>query len=78
MKPDIHRTLDTSGLVCPDPVMMLHKAIRDVMVDQRIEVIATDPSTLRDIPKFCLFLGHELIEKSEQDDVYRFIIQKTK
>lgn len=78
MKPDIHRTLDTSGLVCPEPVMMLHKAIKDVMVDQRIEVIATDPSTLRDIPKFCLFLGHELIEQSEQDDVYRFIIQKTK
>ena len=78
MKPDIHRTLDTSGLVCPEPVMMLHKAIKDVMVEQRIEVIATDPSTLRDIPKFCLFLGHELIEQSEQDDVYRFVIQKTK
>ena len=78
MKPEIHRTLDTSGLVCPEPVMMLHKAIKDVMVEQRIEVIATDPSTLRDIPKFCLFLGHELIEQSEQDDVYRFVIQKTK
>jgi tRNA 2-thiouridine synthesizing protein A len=78
MKPEIHRTLDTSGLVCPEPVMMLHKAIKDVMVEQRIEVIATDPSTLRDIPKFCLFLGHELIEQSEQEDVYRFIIQKTK
>ena len=53
--------VDTSGLVCPEPVMMLHSAVRQLALGQIIKVIATDPSTARDIPKFCGFLGHELI-----------------
>jgi len=50
-------TLDTSGLLCPEPVMMLHNKIRDIDVGEILEVIATDPSTQRDIPKFCTFLN---------------------
>jgi tRNA 2-thiouridine synthesizing protein A len=53
--------VDTSGLVCPEPVMMLHSAVRQIALGQVVKVIATDPSTARDIPKFCGFLGHELI-----------------
>lgn len=78
MKHEIHKRLDTSGLMCPEPVMMLHKVIKEVEIGQIVEVIATDPSTLRDIPKFCLFLGHELIEQSETDDTYQFLVKKTK
>ena len=56
--------------------MMLHKIMREAMVGNVVEVIATDPSTLRDIPKFCLFLGHELIEQQETDEHYVFYIRK--
>ena len=59
--------LDTSGLLCPEPVMMLHKAVRNMAVGDIVEVIATDPSTERDIPKFCHFLGHKLREKREDE-----------
>ncbi len=41
--------------------MMLHNKIRDIAAGETVQVIATDPSTERDIPKFCSFLGHELI-----------------
>ena len=68
--------LDATGLFCPEPVMMLHNKVRDVESGQIIEVIATDPSTTRDIPKFCLFLGHELIAKSESDERYLYYIRK--
>ena len=68
--------LDTSGLRCPEPVMMLHKSIRTMASGAVIEVIATDPSTTRDIPKFCHFLGHELLSESESDGQYRFTIKK--
>ncbi len=53
--------LDTCGLNCPEPVMMLHQAMRRAAAGQEIHVLATDPSTRRDIPKFCLHLGHELL-----------------
>lgn len=69
--------LDTSGLLCPEPVMLLHKKVREVDSGGRIEVIATDPSTTRDIPKFCHFLGHELVEQREEDNKYYYLIEKS-
>lgn len=68
--------LDTKGLYCPEPVMMLHTKIDELAVGDVLEVIATDPSTKRDIPKFCGFLGHELIEQSESDLNYHYWIKK--
>ena len=46
--------LDTQGLNCPEPVMMLHQAVRKSSSGTIIKVLATDPSTTRDIPKFCM------------------------
>ena len=70
------RELDACGLFCPEPVMLLHNEIRDMQVDELLRVIATDPSTTRDIPKFCLYLGHELIEESQQDGKYYYLVRK--
>ena len=42
-------TLDATGLNCPEPVMMLHQHIRDLVPGGLLKVIATDPSTRRDI-----------------------------
>jgi tRNA 2-thiouridine synthesizing protein A len=68
--------LDTSGLLCPEPVMLLHKTIRDMATGDMVEVIATDPSTERDIPKFCHFLGHTLKEHQENENNYYYLIEK--
>lgn len=70
--------LDTSGLLCPEPVMLLHKAVRAMTVGDVVEVTATDPSTERDIPKFCHFLGHKLLSSNQQNGVYTYIIEKDK
>ncbi|MBV1885396.1 MAG: sulfurtransferase TusA [Gammaproteobacteria bacterium] len=68
--------LDTRGLLCPEPVMMLHKKIREVPAGASILVLATDPSTTRDIPKFCNFLGHELVKHSHSADEYSYVVCK--
>lgn len=68
--------LDACGLFCPEPVMMLHNKIRDIQSGQVLEVRATDPSTTRDIPKFCLFLGHELLKQQEVDGIFFYWIKK--
>ena len=68
--------LDASGLYCPEPVMLLHNKIRDISAGKLLRLIATDPSTVRDIPKFCLYLGHELISKAEDGGIYRYLIRK--
>jgi tRNA 2-thiouridine synthesizing protein A len=69
-------TLDAVGLYCPEPVMMLHRKVRELASGEILEVLATDPSTQRDIPKFCAFLGHELLEQSNDSDVFHFFIRK--
>lgn len=70
------KILDTSGLICPEPVMLLHNAVRDVEEGDLIEVIATDPSTQRDIPKFCEFLGHQLLAVEDRDQKFFYYVKK--
>ncbi|SHN25986.1 tRNA 2-thiouridine synthesizing protein A [Pseudomonas asturiensis] len=72
----VDAVLDASGLFCPEPVMMLHQKVRDLPAGGLLKVIATDPSTTRDIPKFCVFLGHELIEQQAGDGTFLYWIRK--
>jgi tRNA 2-thiouridine synthesizing protein A len=74
----IKKQLDATGLACPEPVMLLHKIMREVTLGDCVEVLATDPSTQRDIPKFCQFLNHELLWRGEVDGQYVFHLRKGK
>jgi tRNA 2-thiouridine synthesizing protein A len=64
--------LDATGLYCPEPVMMLHSKVREIEIGEVLLVLATDPSTQRDIPKFCTFLGHELVEQINENEKQKF------
>lgn len=68
--------LDARGLFCPEPVMLLHNAVRDLGEGECLEVLASDPSTQRDIPRFCSFLGHALLEQQEAEGEFRYLIRK--
>lgn len=68
--------LDASGLYCPEPVMLLHNKIRDMEAGQLLRLKATDPSTTRDVPKFCLYLEHELIESNQEGESFHYLIRK--
>lgn len=74
--PVVDDTLDASGLMCPEPVMLLHNKVRDLSGGCLLKVIATDPSTKRDIPKFCHFLGHELVAQEQNETSYFYWIRK--
>lgn len=73
--PPSQAQLDTTGLYCPEPIMMMHNKVRDMQSGDVLEVVATDPATTRDVPKFCGFLGHELIHQSEAEGRYRYLIR---
>lgn len=68
--------LDATGLFCPEPVMMLHNKIRDMACGEVLQLVATDPSTQRDVPKFCGFLGHELLSAEECGGSYLYLLRK--
>ena len=76
MKHTPDHILDVTGLFCPEPVMLLHNMIRDIGEGDLLQVLATDPATQRDIPKFCTFLGHELVEQDEFEGNFRYLLRK--
>lgn len=67
--------LDTTGLYCPEPIMLMHNKVRDMRAGQVLKVVASDPATTRDVPKFCSFLGHELLEQRESGERYLYFIR---
>ncbi|RUO56735.1 sulfurtransferase TusA [Pseudidiomarina homiensis] len=69
-------TLDTLGLRCPEPVMLIRAAIRKLESGALLEVIADDPATTRDIPSFCRFMDHELVLAETAATPYRYVIRK--
>jgi len=69
--------IDALGLKCPEPVMMLHAAMRRLKQGEELTLEATDPSTERDVVNFCEFLGHTLLISERRDEIYFYRIRKS-
>ena len=70
------RTIDTSGLACPLPVLKARKALLAMAPGERLALTATDPLAAIDIPHFCEEAGHRLIASSARDGVLSFVIER--
>ncbi len=69
------QTLDAKGLNCPLPILKAKKALKTVSAGGTLEILATDPGSVADFEAFCRTTGHELVEQSVDDKIYRFIIK---
>ena len=67
--------LDATGLRCPIPVLKASKVIRNLARGDTLEVLSTDPGAVADFEAFCDTGGHELLERSRDGEVYRFLIK---
>jgi len=43
-----------------------------------VESLATDPGSVPDFQAWCTSTGNELVEQTEADGVYRFVIRKVR
>jgi tRNA 2-thiouridine synthesizing protein A len=68
--------LDAIGLRCPEPVMMVRLKIREMQIGETLAVTADDHSTTRDIPSFCHFMGHVLLELEISTSPYQYLVKK--
>ncbi|RLJ16545.1 preprotein translocase subunit TatC [bacterium endosymbiont of Escarpia laminata] len=69
-------TLDARGLNCPLPILRTKKAIAALASGEILEVIATDPGSVKDLDSFCSQTGHEMVSSEEADDGFVFLIRK--
>ncbi|MCC5856105.1 MAG: sulfurtransferase TusA [Idiomarina sp.] len=74
MHPD--HELDTLGLRCPEPVMLVRGKMRLMAEGETLLVIADDPATTRDIEAYCRFMDHELLSALTDKPPYQYLIQK--
>ena len=68
--------LDTKGLRCPLPVLRARKAMKSVPPGGVLEVLATDPGSVKDFQAFCRTTGDTLLAADESDGVFVFRIRK--
>jgi len=73
---DFNDELDASGLNCPLPILRAKKAINKLESGQVLKIIATDPGSVKDFEAFCTQTGNELLESSEADGKFVFLIKK--
>ena len=69
--------LDTKGMNCPLPVLKTRKAIKEIAVGDTLQVLSTDPGSVRDFEAFCRSTGNELVESGEENGTFVFLIKKT-
>ena len=69
-------TLDTKGMNCPLPILKTKKAIKAMNVGETLEVLSTDPGSVKDMEAFCKSTGNELLSSAEAAGVYTYEIKK--
>jgi tRNA 2-thiouridine synthesizing protein A len=76
----IARTLDARQLRCPLPLLRAKQALVALAIGDVLEVLATDPGALRDIPAWCRLSGQELLQHTAELDTQgelRFLIRRS-
>ena len=72
----IKETLDCKGLYCPMPIVKMKKALKGMAEGEIIKILATDPGSKRDFEAFCRKTGNKLLESSQEDGVFTYIVEK--
>ena len=72
----IDERVDAKGLSCPLPIVKTAQAIKAIAAGQVLEVLATDPGSVKDFAAWSKTTGHELVESTSDGAVYRFVIRK--
>jgi tRNA 2-thiouridine synthesizing protein A len=73
---EISAHVDARGLSCPMPIVKTAQAIRSIPSGALIEVLATDPGSLRDFVAWSRSTGNELLEQSTEGAIHRFVIRR--
>ncbi len=75
MGESIHE-VDARGLGCPLPLLKAKKGLNGLPGGGLLRVLSTDAGSVRDFRVFCEQSGDALLESTEADGAYAFLIRK--
>ncbi|MFJ7565358.1 sulfurtransferase TusA family protein [Herminiimonas sp. NPDC097707] len=70
------KDLDARGLNCPLPILKTKKALAEMLTGQVLRVQATDPGSVRDFQAFAKQTGNQLLEQSEENEIFTFFMRR--
>ena len=70
------KTLDCTGLFCPEPVFRTRLALDEMEPGQTIEVHADDPASYEDLRRLAERLGNEVVELRKEGEETIIVIRK--
>ena len=75
MTENLH-TLDARGLNCPLPILRTKKAMKTMQSGELLEIVSTDPGSVKDLDAFCSQTGNELLSSEEAGGEFKFRVRK--
>jgi len=73
---EISQSIDARGLSCPMPIVKTAQAVKTIPSGAAVELLATDPGSIKDVAAWCRATGNELVEQTSDGAVYRFVIRR--
>ena len=73
---EITAKVDARGLSCPMPIVCTAQAVKPMASGAHLEVLATDPGSIKDFAAWCRSTGNTLVEQTSDGAVYRFVIRR--
>ena len=74
---NVDQELDARNLNCPLPILKAKKMINSMESGQVVKILATDPGSVKDFQAFANQTGHQLLESSEVDNEFHFLLKKS-
>ena len=68
--------LDARGLNCPLPILRAKKTLNVMNSGEILKIMATDPGSVKDFEAFATQTGNELLDSSEVDGEFHFLMKK--
>ena len=72
----ISTMVDARGLSCPMPIVKTAQAIKPLGAGDLLEVLATDPGSVKDFAAWSRTTGNELVEQTTDGGVFRFVLRR--
>jgi tRNA 2-thiouridine synthesizing protein A len=72
----IGRLVDARGLSCPMPIVKTAQLMRGLPSGELVEVLATDPGSVKDFQAWCRSTGNALLESTVDGAVFRFVLRR--
>jgi tRNA 2-thiouridine synthesizing protein A len=72
---EIKVKVDASGLSCPMPILKAAQAMKSVQPGELVEIVATDPGSVKDFDAWARSTGNSLVEQDASAGKFRFVLR---